>query len=121
MLNRRECGVAVEVAARRYLEQAGLRWLASNVHFRGGELDLVMHDVMSVVFVEVRYRQQDSHGSAAQSVDQRKRRKLVMAAQLFLQRHPLLAQVPCRFDVVEGAGRPLQLHWIRDAFRLDDC
>ncbi len=45
----------------------------------------------------------------------------VMAAQLFLQRHPFLAQVPCRFDVVEGAGRPLQLHWIRDAFRLDDC
>ncbi|AAO29428.1 YraN family protein [Xylella fastidiosa subsp. morus] len=121
MLNRRDCGAAVEVAARRHLERAGLRWLASNVCFRGGELDLVMYDVMSVVFVEVRYRQQESHGSAAQSVDRRKRRKLVMAAQLFLQRHPFLAQVPCRFDVVEGAGRPLQLHWIRDAFRLDDC
>lgn len=62
MLNRRDCGAAVEVAARRHLERAGLRWLASNVCFRGGELDLVMYDVMSVVFVEVRYRQQESHG-----------------------------------------------------------
>ncbi|HHW4678040.1 MAG TPA: YraN family protein [Xylella sp.] len=121
MLSRSACGRTVEVAARHYLEQAGLRWLASNVRFRGGELDLVMHDVMSVVFVEVRYRQQESYGSGAQSVDQRKRRKLVVAAQLFLQRHPELAQAPCRFDVVEGAGTPLQLHWIRDAFRLDDC
>ncbi|MRT52124.1 YraN family protein, partial [Xylella fastidiosa subsp. multiplex] len=48
MLNRRGCGAAVEVAARRHLERAVLRWLASNVCFRVGELDLVMYDVMSV-------------------------------------------------------------------------
>jgi len=35
-------GAAVEAAARRHLERAGLRWLAGNVRYRGGELDLVM-------------------------------------------------------------------------------
>ncbi|RBD50243.1 YraN family protein, partial [Xanthomonas oryzae pv. oryzae] len=55
------------------------------------------------------------------SVDWRKRRKLVLAAQLFLGAHPALAALPCRFDVVDASGEPPVLHWIRDAFRADDC
>ena len=57
-------GAAVEAAARALLEQAGLRWRAANVRFRGGELDLVMHDPGSncLVFVEVRYRRDSRFG-----------------------------------------------------------
>jgi putative endonuclease len=114
-------GAAVETAARLHLEQAGLRTLASNASFRGGELDLVARDGDSVVFVEVRYRRGDGFGGGAASVDARKRRKLVLAAQAWLLHHPALAQAPCRFDVVEAHGEPPVLHWIRDAFRADDC
>ena len=119
-IDRRARGAAVEAAARDHLRAAGLRDLASNAHYRGGELDLVMHDGDSVVFVEVRYRRDAAFGGGAASVDWRKRRKLVLAAQMFLAGHPALAQNPCRFDVVEAEGEPPRLHWIRDAFRADD-
>ena len=114
-------GAAVEAAARAQLEQAGLRLVAGNANYRGGELDLVMRDGPMLVFVEVRYRRDARFGGGAASVDFRKRRKLVLAAQLFLAAHPALAALPCRFDVVEASGEPPLLHWIRDAFRLDDC
>lgn len=126
-LDRRARGAAIEAAARRHLLAAGLRELAANANYRGGELDLVMRDdggrVPCVVFVEVRYRQHAGYGGGVASVDATKRRKLVLAAQLFLAAHPALRDLPCRFDVIDASGDPAAptLHWMRDAFRADDC
>ncbi|MFI8717212.1 YraN family protein [Stenotrophomonas sp. NPDC077464] len=114
-------GAAVETAALQHLRNAGLRPIARNVRYRGGELDLVMRDGGTTVFVEVRYRADARYGGGAASVDLRKRRKLVLAARLFLLSHPDLAQGACRFDVVEASGEPPRLNWLRDAFRLEDC
>ena len=121
-LDRRARGALVEAAARADLEQAGLRTLASNVGFRGGELDLVMRDGATVVFVEVRYRAGRAFGGGFASVDAAKRRRLVRAAQLYLLRNPRLAQSPCRFDVADASGDPAapRIDWLKDAFRLDD-
>ncbi len=111
-------GAAFEALARTYLEAAGLRWLAANVRYRIGELDLVMREGATVVFVEVRYRHTFAFGGSAPSVDARKQRKLVLAAQCFLADHPALAREPCRFDVVAIQGAPAQpqIHWLRAAF-----
>ena len=118
---RAQRGAAVETAALDHLRSAGLRPLARNVRYKGGELDLVMREGITTVFVEVRYRADARFGGGAASVDLRKRRKLVLAAQLFLMSHPELARGPCRFDVVEAGGEPPRLNWLRDAFRLEDC
>ncbi|MET7142921.1 YraN family protein [Xanthomonas sp. PPL139] len=118
---RRRRGNAVEAAARAELERAGLRLIAANVAFRGGELDLVMQQAQSLVFVEVRYRRSTAFGGGVASVDLRKRRRLLLAAQLFLAAHPQYASWPCRFDVVEAEGDPPRLTWLRDAFRAEDC
>ncbi len=121
-LDRRARGAKVEAAARAHLECAGLRTLAANVGYRGGELDLVMRDGDALVFVEVRYRASAAFGGGFASVDHGKRRKLVRAAQLYLLSHPRLAVLPCRFDVAEASGDPdaPQIRWLKDAFRLDD-
>ena len=76
----------------------------------------------TLVFVEVRYRAGTGFGGGFASVDHAKRRKLVRAAQLYLSGRPRLAQLPCRFDVVEASGDPEapRLKWLKDAFRLDD-
>jgi putative endonuclease len=97
--DRRARGAAVEAAARRHLEAAGLRPLAANANYRGGELDLVMLDDTgggdaTVVFVEVRYRAGRAFGGGAASMDLRKRRRLVRAAQLFLVSQPRLREAP---------------------------
>jgi putative endonuclease len=115
----------VEALAQRELAAAGLRPLAANVAFRGGELDLVMldrdRDGDVVVFVEVRYRGDARHGGGAESIDFGKRRRLERAALLFLHRRGL-DEAHCRFDVVEadGAADAPRLHWIRDAFRAGE-
>ena len=96
--DRRARGAQVEAAARQRLEQAGLRTLAANVGYRGGELDLVMieagPDTETLVFVEVRYRAGAAFGGGFASVDRNKRRKLVRAAQLYLGPRPRLARLP---------------------------
>ena len=120
--DRRSLGAAAEDAARATLESAGLRTLARNVNYRFGELDLVMRDGNTVVFVEVRYRRDDHFGGAAGSVDFRKRRRIVLAARAWLARQRGLGDAPCRFDVVTvlGTETQLQCEWIRAAFTLDD-
>ena len=126
-LDRKTCGNLVESAARDALLRAGLREIASNANYRGGELDLVMlesggRDGDTLVFVEVRYRSSAAFGGGAASVDVGKRRKLVHAAQSFLGQHRQYCNLPCRFDVVEADGDPQapRIHWLRDAFRADD-
>lgn len=112
-------GAAAEALARRHLEQQGLRLLAQNWSCRRGELDLVMLDSDTVVFVEVRYRRHRAWGGAVESVDARKREKLTLAAMYFLQKESRWAKHPCRFDVIainaDGSSPP-QLNWIQNAF-----
>ena len=117
---KRARGDAVEDAALALLQSQGLRLVARNVGYRGGELDLVMADGEALVFVEVRYRAGAAFGGGMASVDAGKRRKLVRAAGLFLAGHPRWAQRPCRFDVVAASGAEPRLEWVRDAFRADD-
>lgn len=113
-----------EAAALAFLLANGLRPLARNVRYKVGELDLVMLDGGTLVFVEVRRRGRAEFGSALDSVDARKARKLAMAARVFLQREPRHAHRDCRFDVVgfdgasEAAGDAPR--WVRGAFTLDD-
>jgi putative endonuclease len=112
-------GKAAEALARQHLEQQGLRLLAQNWHCRRGELDLVMLDTDTVVFVEVRYRRHAAWGGAIESVDARKREKLTMAAMHFLQQESRWAKHPCRFDVIainRKGNAPPQLNWIQNAF-----
>ena len=117
--SRQVSGQLAEDHAQRLLERHGLRLLCRNWTCRSGELDLVMLDGDTVVFVEVRYRRHAGWGGALESVDVRKQQKLIKAAQLFLMKESRWAKRPCRFDVVAigattGAAQPP--NWIRNAF-----
>jgi putative endonuclease len=115
-------GADWERAAQRELERAGLRLRATNVRYPFGELDLVMDEADTVVFVEVRYRRGTAFGGGAASVDARKRARLARAASAYLAANPTLARRPCRFDVVAVAGDAAapRFDWIRNAFTLDE-
>ncbi|MCC5810247.1 MAG: YraN family protein [Ectothiorhodospiraceae bacterium] len=106
-------GERSERLARGYLEARGLTFVDANVHSRGGEIDLVMHEGDTRVFVEVRYRSRADWGTAAASVTATKQRRLIRAAQYYLLKHPWPG--PCRFDVLAvEAGDTVE--WIRNAF-----
>ena len=114
-MDRQQRGRQAEQAACRYLETQGLRLIARNYRCRCGEIDLVMGDGDSLVFVEVRYRGHDRYGSAAETVDANKQIRIIRCAQQYLQRHPAARNRPARFDVISlDAGQGL--HWIPNAF-----
>jgi putative endonuclease len=114
----RAAGSAFEQRACKELERAGLKLLARNYTTRYGELDLVMRDGDTVVFVEVRHRIRAGFGDAAMSVTAAKRAKLVQTAQLWLAANPKYAQCICRFDVVayDGPVDNAKMQWLRSAF-----
>ncbi|WJV64624.1 YraN family protein [Pectobacteriaceae bacterium CE70] len=114
-MNHRATGTQFEQQARRYLEHAGLVFVAANVTLRGGELDLIMQDRQTLVFVEVRYRRNADFGDAAASVTWRKQRRLLHAAAVWLSRQGgSLDTIDCRFDVLAITGN--QIDWIPNAF-----
>ncbi len=120
--DRSERGQWAETAAGAHLEAAGLHTLASNVRYRFGEIDRVMRDKNTVVFVEVRYRQSSSFGDGLISVSTSKQRKIALAAQHYLAENRQYQKLGCRFDVIAVAGDKdaPQFDWCRDAFNLDD-
>lgn len=119
-MNARAAGDAFEDRALELLRQAGLKLLARNFSTRFGELDLVMRDADALVFVEVRYRRHLRFGGGAASIGAAKRERIARAAQGFLQAHPELAALPCRFDVVafDGETRMVECEWIKAAFEI---
>ncbi len=107
-------GAAAEDAALRLLQRRGLKLVARNARFRGGELDLVMRLGELLVIVEVRARGPSRYASAVESIDRRKRAKILLAAQMFVAEHPEHADRALRFDVVAYDGE--QVQWIENAF-----
>ena len=114
-------GRNAESYARKYLERRGLKFLEANYRCRPGEIDLIMRDSSTVVFVEVRYRRNQNYGGALESIDHRKQRKLRAAAEHYLQRRRIGTGSPCRFDVVlitgavNDAADRAQVDWISNA------
>lgn len=114
-------GRAAEDAALAHLVDAGLEVVARNHRCRFGEIDLVMLDGATLVFVEVRLRRHAGYGSGADSITAAKRRRLVLAARHYLGGLRRSVLPPCRFDVVSVSRRnyPMNLEWIRNAFTED--
>ena len=118
MSNTRQQGSNWEHAAESFLRKRGLDTVRRNYHGRCGEIDLVMLEGGTLVFVEVRYRSNAQYGTGAASVTPTKQRRIVRAAMRFLQEEKQHALRPCRFDVVSIGtehGRTV-MNWIRRAF-----
>jgi putative endonuclease len=107
-------GEMAEQAAADFLVGRGLKLLERNYRCRFGEIDLIMRHGPTLVFVEVRYRKNDSFGGAAESITAAKREKLLRAA-----RHYMASQhefPDCRFDAVLLGGDAKEPRWVENAF-----
>jgi len=114
-------GQQAEQQALNFLQQQGLKLVARNYRCRQGEIDLIMNDQQTLVFVEVRYRKTQHYGSSAESVTTTKQKKIIHTAEHYLL-HKVATQTPaCRFDVVAiypsgETQNSLQFDWIKHAF-----
>lgn len=108
-------GMLAEQQAAQYLQQQGLKLLQSNYRCRFGEIDLIMQEGDTHVFVEVRLRSCAAFGGAAASIDARKQAKLLKTAQFYLSGFKRIP--PCRFDAVLMQSTNLQqIEWVKSAF-----
>lgn len=108
-------GAQAEQWAADYLQHQGLKLVTQNYRSRFGELDLIMQDGETLVFVEVRQRGRADFGGAAASIDHHKQQRLIRTAQQYLA--GLSRTPPCRFDAVlmdDAGGRNVQ--WLKNAF-----
>lgn len=123
MTTTREQGEYTESLACQFLENKGFKFIERNFNCRFGEIDLIMQDNDSLVFVEVRYRRNNNFGSGAETITTNKQSKLIKTASAYLQQHAKLNQHPARFDVISITGpiettniENIKFDWIENAF-----
>ncbi|MEQ1720288.1 MAG: YraN family protein [Nitrosomonas sp.] len=108
-------GHEAEKIAAAYLQQLSLILITQNYRCRFGEIDLIMQDNNTLVFIEVRMRTRDTFGGAASSITPTKQAKLLRTARHYLaeiDNYP-----PCRFDVILLSGiNGQKIDWIQNAF-----
>lgn len=102
-----------------YLQRQGFELVECNFQCKTGEIDLIMKDGETLVFIEVRYRKETQLGSPLETVTRAKQRKLYRTAQFYLQQRFGNRWPPCRFDVIGISGEldniP-KIEWVSNAF-----
>ncbi len=109
MFSKRDKGDYYETLAWQFLKRQGCQLQTRNWHCRYGEIDLIVLQDATLIFIEVRYRKNNLFGGALASLNPVKMAKLERSAQLYLQRFGW--QGPCRFDAVliDGDSSPIWL------------
>ncbi len=112
-----------------FLQQKGLQLLDSNYRCRQGEIDLILMERHTLVFVEVRYRNSQAFGSSAESINRKKQLKIIKTAEHYLHAKQLW-NANTRFDVIaiDGVDKESKrrwfsrdkIHWIKAAFDASD-
>jgi len=118
--NTKTVGDHGEQLALDYLKKQRLKLITRNFRQRGGEIDLIMSDSTTLVFIEVRLRQSSQFGSALESVTAQKQQRLIQTAQYYLLQNS--QQYPTyRFDVVgiSPDNNDFNINWVKDAFQLN--
>lgn len=111
-----------EDAACRYLQKHRFRILERNFSCRFGEIDIIARHRNFLVFAEVKLRKNAEHGEAREFVTPAKQRRVIMAAEYWLLKHP--TELQPRFDVIEVYApegvltRKPEIHHIEDAYQL---
>ncbi len=107
-----------EDVAFNFLKKKQLINIKRNYNCKLGEIDIIMTDKDTLVFIEVKYRKNSDWVSAAESVTKAKQKKIIRSAQLYLLQNKKYDNWNCRFDVVsiQGDKQNPEIDWIENAF-----
>lgn len=98
--DRKELGARSEQLAAHYLKERGYTIVKRNYRTSFGEIDLICEQRDLIIFVEVRSKRSLRYGTGAESVNQKKQRKIRRVAEQFLL-HMNWMNRRIRFDVIE--------------------
>jgi putative endonuclease len=103
-----DTGKKGEEVVAQWLISRGGKILHQRWRWKRGEIDLIAIESDTLLFIEVKTRNRsnwDADGLLA--ITPQKQAKIVTTAQLFLLKHPHLAEQPCRFDVAIVRHQPI--------------
>jgi len=115
-ISTRSKGNTAEKLAQQYLEQQDMRLLTSNYQINGGEIDLIMLQADTLVFVEVRARANFDDIHPFETVTKTKQARIIKTAKHFLTHNNRYERQACRFDVVAVNLSSNAVEWLDDAF-----
>ncbi|MBS1560660.1 MAG: YraN family protein [Bacteroidetes bacterium] len=117
-MNRRSVGGYWEEHAVTVLQRIGYTVIERNFRFsKRGEIDLIMRDGSTIVFVEVKSRTSAQHGLPEEAVTWSKQRTIRRVAEAWCALRDVTG-VECRFDVmaIESDGTSVRARHYIDCF-----
>ena len=117
--SRAEFGRMAEDLALRYLQKHGLALLQRNYRSRFGEIDLIMQEKNTIIFIEVRSRKNSAFLHPVETVNCTKRNKIRKTSQVFMQQTSAGNRFNWRFDVITLIGNRangMKIEWFKAAF-----
>ena len=114
-----QSGKQAENIAADYLAKQDVKLITRNFHSRFGEIDLIGLEQDILLFIEVRYRKNETFLAAIETIDQRKCKKIIRTSEYYLNKHKNYRSCLCRYDVITLTGeldKPV-IEWIKNAFQ----
>ncbi|WP_101772764.1 YraN family protein [Peptostreptococcus faecalis] len=116
-MNSHDIGKIGEDAVAIYIDKIGCSIIKRNFRTRNGEIDVIFRDGDIVVFGEVKTRRSNSYGMPCESVDLKKRNKIINVARQFFSVLGYSSQ-KIRFDVFEVYFNEKKIRHIKNAYSL---
>lgn len=122
VLTRRAKGQQIEQACCQFLLDQKITIIAKNFYSKLGEIDLIGTEYQTLIFFEIRYRQQENYGSALESVTRSKQRRIIKTALFFLMKKPQYQHFTYRFDIIGAStyNNNLIFNWQKNAFQAEE-
>lgn len=114
-INKRETGRQYEQKAAVFLQDRGYNIIKQNYYCRYGEIDIIAEENGYIVFIEVKYRKNNTPESPLEAVNSVKRKHIRHAALDYLIKNYGTEEIQCRFDVVAITRN--QVYLVKDAFQ----
>lgn len=117
MAEHNEFGNSGEKKAVEYLREKGYVILHQNWRSGHKEIDIVAQQDACLVVVEVKTRKSSAYGRPSEAVTASKIRRIVMAAEAYVQFYRI--DLPIRYDIISviDSGEQTHIEHIKDAFR----
>ncbi len=115
MGNNKELGAEGEQLAVDYLEQQNFKILERNYRYKRAEIDVIAEKEELLIFVEVKYRKNNSFGYPEEFVNDRKVELIHMASEHYVEHKEWNGNI--RFDIISiTKGNPPNIEHLEDGF-----
>ena len=116
-MNKRETGKNGEELAVKFLEKNGIQIIKRNYFSKYGEIDLIGFENQTIIFIEVKLRNNIEFGSVYESVTESKVKRIYNSAKDFLSNSDINYN-DCRFDVIlinfDKAANNYTFEWFKN-------